>query len=86
MPCCCSIASGLPGLLQRLEHEGNAVILSGNESTMTRPEAIAALEELIFRFRLVCQDMDGKTDSADLKRIKRAEAAVRVFKKVGVTT
>jgi hypothetical protein len=43
-------------------------------------EMLEALEELLFRFKTVCLDMDGKTDPADAKRIRQAEAAIRKAK------
>jgi hypothetical protein len=43
-------------------------------------EMLEALEDLLFRFKRICPDADGKIDPADSKRIRNVEAVIRKAK------
>jgi hypothetical protein len=50
-----------------------------------KPVDLEPLKELLERFKLVCQDMDGNTDPADIERIRRAEKALAALARVRKT-
>ena len=51
--------------------------ISPGSEPMTRKKMVAVLQEFVGRFQHVCQDLDGKTDPADRRRIKAVNAIIQ---------